>query len=642
MKKVYFLGAALLVGGLNVNAQRIASSYTFGSAVAGDVLSKQNLSPNRPTHSTENGDRALTQLWSENFTGATGMTTPNGAWTTGGTNPGYWTIGTSPFTGFGNALTAPYAVWNSYSPINTAGEPGGFATTPTDGEIISPTIDLSATSTGALLRIKMDAMYCCNYQEEPYRVAVSNDNGVTWSAPIDLVTGLDRNVATNDVTDPWELTADISIGLDATPANNNDCKIKFIWDANTADPNGQFNSHYIWIVDQIQIFEVPPYEVVHQRLWKEDVGGLWEYGDLPVSQAQNLIVQSKVLSLGANVPTGFVQEVEVFNSSMTSVFGPVSGGTLGGANGPLSIGVVDTITFATSLDLATLPLGTYDIRVVTKYNETDESPENDTLWRSINITSNRYSHADYDQATTPNSHNSDTRAEVGADFNMYENGDLHGIDVFIDNSGSIEIEIMVYQENGTATPDLVVGPYKFDVTAGMGGQWNTFNLHQDKYGVPYTPYTLLQGEVYIPVFSVQQGDVFNYRSNASDDDNSGLFYHDNDGLWYSTGDEPWIAINFDQALSTEKNIASEFTIGQNVPNPFGDNTIINYSIENASNVTVEFKDVSGKVVKTVNQGTQAAGSYQLNVAANEFAEGVYFYTFTIGEKQVTKRMVVTK
>ena len=76
--------------------------------------------------------------------------------------------------------------------------------------------------------------------------------------------------------------------------------------------------------------------------------------------------------------------------------------------------------------------------------------------------------------------------------------------------------------------------------------------------------------------------------------------------------------------------------------PFADNTIINYELNEAAAVTIEFMDVTGKVVKTINNGTQQAGAYTVAVDGNDFAEGVYFYTFTIGTQKVTKRMVIAK
>ena len=93
--------------------------------------------------------------------------------------------------------------------------------------------------------------------------------------------------------------------------------------------------------------------------------------------------------------------------------------------------------------------------------------------------------------------------------------------------------------------------------------------------------------------------------------------------------------------SIEEN-TTNFNIGQNAPNPFDNTSIINYTLEEAANVSVEFVDAAGKVVKSINNGVQTSGSYQIDLSGSDFAEGVYFYTFTIGEQQVTKRMVVTK
>jgi len=95
-------------------------------------------------------------------------------------------------------------------------------------------------------------------------------------------------------------------------------------------------------------------------------------------------------------------------------------------------------------------------------------------------------------------------------------------------------------------------------------------------------------------------------------------------------------------VGLEETVINNFSISQNIPNPFGDNSVINYELNEAAAVSVEFVDVSGKVVKSINNGTQAAGAYTLAVDANDFAEGVYFYTFTVGAEKVTKRMVITK
>jgi flagellar hook assembly protein FlgD len=84
------------------------------------------------------------------------------------------------------------------------------------------------------------------------------------------------------------------------------------------------------------------------------------------------------------------------------------------------------------------------------------------------------------------------------------------------------------------------------------------------------------------------------------------------------------------------------TVGQNQPNPFGDNAFINYELNESANVMIEFTDLSGKVVKTINNGQQQAGTHTLYIDGNDFAEGVYYYTFTVGAEKITKRMVIAK
>ena len=67
--------------------------------------------------------------------------------------------------------------------------------------------------------------------------------------------------------------------------------------------------------------------------------------------------------------------------------------------------------------------------------------------------------------------------------------------------------------------------------------------------------------------------------------------------------------------------------------------MINYELKEAG--TYRFVDVTGKLVKSINNGTQAAGNYSVQISANDFAEGLIF-TFTVGTEKVTKRMVASK
>ena len=95
-------------------------------------------------------------------------------------------------------------------------------------------------------------------------------------------------------------------------------------------------------------------------------------------------------------------------------------------------------------------------------------------------------------------------------------------------------------------------------------------------------------------------------------------------------------------VSIEENESAINSLDQNIPNPFDNNTIIKYTLGSNEIVSFEVIDVTGKVVKTIELGSQGSGQHQIEMNANEFNKGIYFYTLTAGDSRMTKKMVVTK
>ena len=81
-------------------------------------------------------------------------------------------------------------------------------------------------------------------------------------------------------------------------------------------------------------------------------------------------------------------------------------------------------------------------------------------------------------------------------------------------------------------------------------------------------------------------------------------------------------------------------LNQNVPNPFKEQTTIEYFIpDDAQQVKIIFTDNKGAVLKEVEISEKGKG--QLNVYAADLSSGVYSYTIvangvTIGSKQMVK------
>ncbi len=89
-------------------------------------------------------------------------------------------------------------------------------------------------------------------------------------------------------------------------------------------------------------------------------------------------------------------------------------------------------------------------------------------------------------------------------------------------------------------------------------------------------------------------------------------------------------------------LANGLSVSQNYPNPFNKNTEINYSLTKSSNVTFSVYDMTGSVVVKNAYTNAGAGKHVINLSANSFSPGVYFYSFDVNGSKVTKKMVITE
>ena len=96
----------------------------------------------------------------------------------------------------------------------------------------------------------------------------------------------------------------------------------------------------------------------------------------------------------------------------------------------------------------------------------------------------------------------------------------------------------------------------------------------------------------------------------------------------------------------------ETILAQNFPNPFNPETWIPYQLSEATEVSVQIYDVSGRLVRTLHLGWQPVGSYMTpssaaywdgrNAVGERVASGIYFYTLQTSDFAATRRMVILK
>lgn len=86
----------------------------------------------------------------------------------------------------------------------------------------------------------------------------------------------------------------------------------------------------------------------------------------------------------------------------------------------------------------------------------------------------------------------------------------------------------------------------------------------------------------------------------------------------------------------------EYSLSQNYPNPFNPETVIEYSLTQDSEVTIEIIDINGRLVKELNEGWKTAGKYKFKFKADNLSSGIYFYRLNSNYFSETKKMTVLR
>jgi hypothetical protein len=83
-------------------------------------------------------------------------------------------------------------------------------------------------------------------------------------------------------------------------------------------------------------------------------------------------------------------------------------------------------------------------------------------------------------------------------------------------------------------------------------------------------------------------------------------------------------------------------LAQNYPNPFSYSTTFNYQIQKAGNVTFRILDLTGKEIKTINEGIKSPGNYSIDIFSEKLKNGIYYLQMASNQLTSVRKMIVTK
>jgi hypothetical protein len=634
-------------------APKAASSYELeNSRIAGEqVLATQR-----------GGDEFFCEDFANGFDG----NNPFGAWTfedTGGNSIWMMADGASPAGDFSTgiaALASPSAAngWVIFDCdlYNSPFDPDTYEDV--TGYLYSPEMDMSEMNS-VIVDYYQYFRYCC-FPGSPLTLEVSNDGGLNWAK---FPAHGDFIEAANTISaNPLNTKVDVSCaaaGFDA---------VQIRWGYNDF---GSLYSHYFWGIDDVCIYENPSTNDLHtQQVTNGDVFTWWEYRVTPLDQAipegdgealGGLIIGTMFQNLGSADQMNVVVTSEVLDDDMnvlatiaTEPFDIPANANSDVCPSQLS----DTVYQETGW--APPATGMYYVRTTVTSDNAEETEDDNVMMKEILYTDEEWGHDwenDWDVELRPRESDDQTPGVPAYEPTGYGNRihivndgvTAYGLTAAFGGQSDAGCEFAAILFKGTGTGNEIYDPNSAEPVTFM------YDIYENGWDdqvifFPFDdPVEMFEDEVYFFAIFEEFGsdqEITVLANNNTDTDFSTLIYEvagDGSFIWFSS-QPPTPAVRLittEWTGTPEVDEANGITLEQNIPNPAPYNTVIYYSLEQTTDVAFEVRDITGKLVYSVDNGTLPAGSHQLNIVTGDLAPGVYNYTLIANnDVRITKKMMV--
>ena len=527
----------------------------------------------------------------------------------------------------------------------------------TDGSLTSPMIDFSNDGS-VILSWDQYFRYCC-YPYAPIYVDITNDGGASWTTFDGH--GAFIEAANTASANPLPTTLDIS----CVAAYNDSVQFRFTY--TQAPETGNAYSHYYWGIDDVVVSSNDNADdLAMVQLTNGDIWNVWEYRVTPMEQAipasdGGVLAGVLYRNNGTENQTDVEVLVEVLNEDGDEVLASVTetiSTVYSFANGPACpANSQDTLYIPTGWEPSAT--GNYILRsTLTSGSSTDATPEDNTMSRVIVYSDDEYGHDDeaaLDGEMFPRESDIDGLYDPsgqGCFYHMVNSGSTaYGITVEFGANCGLNID------GDVAELEFESRLYFYDNTVGITDSpfesafWS-YDTDWSNVGPTYLafedPIELDADAVYfagvIAEYESEGGLTVNAQLNSDTDNSTGEYNVTGAGdyVWFTSQTyTPAVRLILSERVAVDE-IASMngINLGQNTPNPASNTTIFSFDISQSRSIAFEVRDLSGRVVTRIEEGTLGAGNHSISYDVSALSSGLYTYTLIADDISITKKMVV--
>lgn len=430
---------------------------------------------------------------------------------------------------------------------------------------------------------------------------------------------------TDTTEDPSILEFDISEAAGSQPT----VYIRFRW-------MGTWG--YSWEIDDIQIYPTPANDTRIDNYYSYtdyERTGVYEYGAWAQSQIPaDLQAGVKAYNVGFQDQTGVALQIDVNGEQITS----------------------DAITLAyteydtLSVGYSVPAQGDYTVGFELIGDSIDENPSNNMVSQDFSVTDLSWGR---DNGVSYGAFMGDGTADYVALslYDIVEDVTVYSIDVALLDGTETGTSVIAHLYDGSdadflsdAGSGIIASSDEYDIIEG--------NTNAETGEVTTWYHFILDGGVELSAgdwvgagFEHYGGSVVNIgESKYTQDQTAFVFFEGGSGYaWYYSNNVPMIRLNLDpnvEANVAEVTAGAGFELYNSFPNPATESARINYNLNNASDVALEVRDLTGKVVYNQDFGTQGAGMNNITLDVSAFAPGAYTYTLTVNGERASNRLMV--